>query len=286
MTEGATTVRAGVVGNLEKFDPKNDTMAAYIERAAFHMDANNAPDKKKAARFLSALGKSTFQVLRNLVAPDKVKDKTFDDITAVLLQHYKLKPLVISECFNFNRRKQAANELVADCVAELRRLSAHCEFGTFLDDGLRDRFVCGLRSEAVQKLLVEISLTFTCAVEIAQNMESAASKVKQLQSQSNADVAQRGVYKMSGEAVTGNNSCYRCGRQNHQPSHCPFKSAKCHNCGKQGHIQPVCRKPKQSPPPYKGCRGNRHGGARGQGQPAWTVQEEQIQTFLSCTSQH
>ena len=157
------------------------------------------------------------------MAPDKVKDKTFDDITAVLLQHYKLKPLVISECFNFNRRKQAANELVADCVAELRRLSAHCEFGTFLDDGLRDRYVCGLRSEAVHKLLVEISLTFTCAVEIAQNMESAASKVKQLQSQSNAGVAQRGVYKMSGEAVTGNNSCYRCGRQNHQPSHCPSR---------------------------------------------------------------
>jgi len=100
---------------------------------------------------------------------------------------------VISECYNFNRRQQAANESVADYVAELRRLSAHCEFRTFLDDALRDRFVCGLRSEAVHKLLVEISLTFTHAVEIAQNMESAASKVKQLQSQSNAGVVQRGV---------------------------------------------------------------------------------------------
>jgi len=177
MTEGATTVRAGVVGNLEEFDPKNNTMVAYIERTAFYMDANNVPDEKKAATFLSALGKSTFQVLRNLVAPDKVKDKT---------QHYEPKPLVILERFNFNRRQQAANESVADYVAELRRLSAHCEFGTFLDDALRDRFVCGLRSEAVQKLLVEISLTFTRAVEITQNMESAASKVKQLQSQSNA----------------------------------------------------------------------------------------------------
>ena len=46
MTEGATTVRTGVVGNLEEFDPKNDTMAAYIKRAAFYMDANNVPDKK------------------------------------------------------------------------------------------------------------------------------------------------------------------------------------------------------------------------------------------------
>ena len=46
MTEGATTVRTDVVGNLEEFDPKNDTMAAYIERAAFYMDTNNVPDKK------------------------------------------------------------------------------------------------------------------------------------------------------------------------------------------------------------------------------------------------
>jgi len=105
------------------------------------------------------------------VAPDKVKDKTFDEITTILLQHYEPKPLVISERFNFNRRQQAANELIADYVAELRRLSAHCEFGTFLDDALRNRFVCGLQSKAVQKkLLVEISLTFTCALEIAQNM--------------------------------------------------------------------------------------------------------------------
>jgi len=87
---------------------------------------------------------------------------------------------------------------------------------------------------------------------------------------------------MSGEAVTGNNSCYRCGRQNHLLSiYCPFKSAKCHNCGKQGHIQPVCRKPKQSPPPNKGGRGTQHSGARGQGQPVRTVQEEQTDSDIS-----
>ncbi len=76
---------------------------------------------------------------------------------------------------------------VAEYVAELRRLSAHCEFGAFLDDALRDRFVCGLCSETTQKkLLVEANLTFARAVEHAQSMESAASKTKQLQSQSQA----------------------------------------------------------------------------------------------------
>ena len=258
------TTRVGVLGNLEEFDQKSDTMAAYLERAALYMDANEVADEKKTATFLTAIGKSTFQVLRNLVAPAKVKDKSFDQICEVLLRHYEPKPLVISERFNFNRRQQGANERISDYVAELRRLSAHCEFEAFLDDALRDRFVCGLRSEAMQKkLLLEDRLTFSRAVEIAQNMESAASKTKQLQSQSNArDEAPRGqsgVYKVSkGEAGANNHSCYRCGRFNHQPSQCPFKSATCHNCGKTGHIQPACRKPKQLKRGAKG--GHKPGG--------------------------
>ena len=80
----AESVRAGAVGHLEEFDPKNDTMAAYLERAAFYMEANNVQDAKKAATFLASLGKNTFQVLRNLVAPAKVKDKTYDEIAAAL----------------------------------------------------------------------------------------------------------------------------------------------------------------------------------------------------------
>ena len=91
-TDGA---RAGTLGNLEEFDPKSDTMAAYLERAAFYMDANHVADEKKTATLLTAIGKSTFQVLRNLVAPAKVKDKTFDEIADVLLKHYEPKPLVM-----------------------------------------------------------------------------------------------------------------------------------------------------------------------------------------------
>ena len=37
---------------------------------------------------------------------------------------------------------------MADFAAQLKKLSAHCEFGTFLDEALRDRFGCGLRKES------------------------------------------------------------------------------------------------------------------------------------------
>ena len=254
------TVFAGTVGKLEEFDPKSDTMTAYIERAMFFFYANNILGDKRAATFLSALGKNTFQVLRNLMLPEKVYGKSLGQVTKVLLNHCEPKPLVISERFNFNRRNQEPNESIQDYIAELRRLTVHCEFGNFFDEALRDRFICGLRSESMQKkLLVEEGLTFARTVEIAQSMESAAQKTKLLQSTATtvSPTPEVNMLTFRGKA----DSCYRCGHTDHPPTHCPFKNAQCHNCGKIGHIQQACRsKPKDSPLSHN-WRG-RGGGAR------------------------
>ena len=58
---------------------------------------------------------------------------------------------------------------MADYFLELRRLAATCEFKTFLEEALRDKFVCGLSSEVVQRrLLVEAGLMLDKAFEMAQ----------------------------------------------------------------------------------------------------------------------
>ena len=57
---------------------------------------------------------------------------------------------------------------MAQYIAVLKKLGEHCEFGDYLEEAMRDRFVCGLRNEAIQKrLLTEKSLTFRKAVEVA-----------------------------------------------------------------------------------------------------------------------
>ena len=115
----------------------------------FFWDANNVLGDKSAATFLSALGKNTFQVLRNLMLPEKVYGKSLDIVMKDLLNHYEPMPLVISEHFNFNKRNQEPNESIQDYVPELRRLTVPCEFGNFLDEALCDRFICGLWSKAM-----------------------------------------------------------------------------------------------------------------------------------------
>lgn len=59
-------------------------------------------------------------------------------------------------------------------MAELRRLAEQCEFGSYLPEVLRDRLVCGLCSEAIQRqLLTEENLTLEKAYSTAHGMEEA-----------------------------------------------------------------------------------------------------------------
>ena len=53
-------------------------------------------------------------------------------------------------------------------MSELRALAHWCKFGDTLDDMLRDRLVCGVNEETIQRrLLAESGLTLKKALEIA-----------------------------------------------------------------------------------------------------------------------
>lgn len=92
------------------------------------------------------MGGKTFNLLCSLVHPDKRGDNSYDDIVAILGNHYSPKPLIIAERFRFHKRNQEEGETVSQFVAVLKQLSEHCEFGLSLNDTIRDRLVCGLRS--------------------------------------------------------------------------------------------------------------------------------------------
>ena len=224
---GAALSQLQFLGKLEEFDPTADTVAAYVERAQLFFVVNNIPAEKKVPVLLNAIGKANYQLLRNLLAPIPPAEKSFEDLVTALKGHFEPKPLVISERFAFHRRQQGQHETVLQYVAELRKLTLHCEFGAYLEEALRDRFVCGLKSEAVQKKLhTKSELTFQEAIQTALSSEQAVEKARQLQSQASAAPLMN-VGKVSINQG-GANSCYRCGRPDHQPTQCKFKTARCH----------------------------------------------------------
>ena len=232
-------------GSLQEFQPDSESITAYLERTSVYFTANSIDAAKQVPVLLSVIGAKTYSLLRSLTAPDKPQDKSYAELSEILQAHFEPKPLLIAERFHFYRRNQADGESIAEFVAELRRLATHCEFGDQLNDALRDRLVCGLKSESAQKrLLSEAKLTLSRALEIAQGLESAEAGAKALKS---PDAAIRKLSHMprpkEDSTVSKRNGkpCFRCGRSNHDPKNCRFIDATCHNCAKKGHIAPVCR---------------------------------------------
>ena len=233
-------------GRLKEFHPESDSVKAYLERTSLYFTANDVPNAKKVAVLLSTIGGPTYSLLSDLVAPDSPGEKSFAEISEALRRHFEPKRTTIAERFHFHKRDQAAGESVADFDAALRKLAIHCNFADALEDTLRDRFVCGLCSDAMQRrLLSEKELSYRKAMEVAQAMEAAERETKALKPSAPA------IHKFASQNPRSKEqrNCYRCGRSNHGPAECRFKEADCRNCGKKGHIATVCRsKPRQTTP--------------------------------------
>lgn len=117
----------------------------------------------------------------------------------MLRSHLKPKPLTIAERFKFHKKTQREGEGVADYVVALKDLSTHCDFGNFLNKALRDRLVCRLYKELIQKrLLTEAYLTFKKACEIALAMEMADKNASELNAEASKTV--NALQKPAGES--------------------------------------------------------------------------------------
>ena len=169
------------IDTLTEFKPESEKIKAYLERVQFFFDANTIAEDKQVAVLSTVIGSSTYALLTSLLAPCKLHEKSFAEFSETLHRHFDPKPLVIAERFHFHRRNQVSGESISEYVAELRRLATHCEFGDYLQQDLRDRFVCGIRHENTQKrLLTETILTLTKVIETTRSVEAAEAQASQL----------------------------------------------------------------------------------------------------------
>ena len=230
----------GQVG--EYIDGKED-ITSYIERVELYFAANQVEADYEVATFLALIGAGAYGVLRNLLAPEIQKDKSFDELKELLVSHYSPKPILIAERFKFHCRNQHESQTVAQFVVELKRLALKCEFETFLEDALRDRLFCGLKSVQIQKkLLAERDLTFKKAFETAQSMELANKEDFRHTSVPVDDTVNKvGRYASSGHSTEDAVSCFRCGGK-HSPSGCWARPVQCYKCHNKGHLSKMCDK--------------------------------------------
>ena len=132
------------VDPMDIFNPENESIAAYLELVELFFVVNVIADDKKVSVFLSLLGGKVYSLLCSLMSP------------------------------------KAPQKLAIYCAFDNTiHVGIH---QTQLQQALRDRFVCGLRREAIQKKLLTIpDPKFSEAVETAEGMEAANSMSQQYQ---------------------------------------------------------------------------------------------------------
>jgi hypothetical protein len=215
-----------VHGNIGEFTPRLEDWTCYTERLESYFLANGIGDdaaQQRRAILLSVCGPTTYQLIRNLVSPDKPTDKTFAQLVKLVKDHHHPRPSSIVARKNFHERTRKTEESVSDFVAELRKLSEHCDFGDTLNKMLLDRLVCGCNDRRLQgKLLSETALTFDKAFTLATAYESAERGTKQIETPSptlQVTSAPRKFQKKSQRPKNHSSSCFRCGG-NHTPTSC------------------------------------------------------------------
>ncbi|XP_046671055.1 uncharacterized protein LOC124361066 [Homalodisca vitripennis] len=169
--------------------------------------------------------------------------------------------------YKFSLRNQQDGESVAQYIAQLKNLFKYCEFGASLKDYLRDRLICGIRSESTkQRLLSEANLTFDKAVQLTSQIEIAEKSAATLAPGSHDTSSVRCVHRLatssarrhyngreSAPSGRDNSSRHHTNASRHHatPSttHAHQSSStsvvKCNCCGAVGHFSKQCK--------YYGC---------------------------------
>lgn len=230
-------------GQLEQFDvTRAENWEAYFSRFKFYLTANEIDDaNRQIAIFFTICGPTLFDLLSSLVAPKQVSTLKLGEINDTLTKHFSPRPSEIAAFYKFFQRNQLPNENFASYVAEVRRLAKDCNFGTSLDRMLRDRLVCGLRDEALQRVLLsEETLTLDKVITRATSSETATRGLSDIRQPNQLQYIAQKSKQPQNRSKLPTPTCNGCGG-NHTRVQCQYAESICDGCGKKGHLQRVCR---------------------------------------------
>lgn len=249
MADGEASVNTdagiGHVGRIKEFDSTKESIGTYIKRLKLYFGVNNIPETKKASMLLLLVGAKVYETLTNLVMPRTPEELSFREIEAELRRYFEPEQLQIVQRFQFFKRDQHECESIAEYAKELKKMAISCNFGNFLTEALRDKFVSGLKDERIQKQILLKERDFNEALKTAVSLELVDRQAKEM----SATTPENNYYmrgnmktkKKVTEEVTDEDRrrCACCG--NRHLGQCKFRKLKCNKCGQKGHLKKMCK---------------------------------------------
>lgn len=242
---------ASVNIQLPKFE-KSDDWQLYSEQLENYFVLNEFSDDKKVSILLTLLSPQVYKTLRELCEPIVPKDKSYDELDALMKIHFskatkKAAINIFVERRKFFRAFQGEKESVSQWFDRVKKLSTTCSFdGTNLENILRDKFVTGLRNEGVFKQLCqqESTIDMNKALQLAEKFEAMTfNNVQMKKSNVNqAKSAQKQVDDDYSNEKFGKSNvvCLHCGETKHDFKLCKNKEYNCTQCGWDGHLAKAC----------------------------------------------
>lgn len=78
-------------------------ISVYTNQFGSYCEAYNIKQEKKVPLFLTNIWHGSFSILKDLCAPDKVQDQSFEEIHDTLKHHFTTKRNIIVERYNSTR---------------------------------------------------------------------------------------------------------------------------------------------------------------------------------------
>ncbi|UYV63472.1 K02A2.6-like, partial [Cordylochernes scorpioides] len=231
------------------FRPGEESFEIFVQMFEAAFEANALEEGKRMPIFVSLLDSEMLKLGNDLFFPSTMKEQPYERLIQRIKLHLAPRRKVISQRCRFLKRIQLENESISEYLRKLRHLAMDCTFGEMLEVMLRDRFVAGIKSESLQKKLLQEDddVTLDRVFSIAVSFELAEQNAKELQNGlvAKMDIVPGGNRK--NEARRGwqhgprmqrrETICFRCGEKNsHLAPACPHKTKSCFKCKRIGHL--------------------------------------------------
>ena len=226
----------------------------------------DAENVYRVATFVTCIGAKALEIHNGLPFKSEEERNNLDVILALWEGYCCGQTNVTYERFCFNTCVQHREETFDCYVVRLRKLAATCEYGTLVDEMIRDRIVCGIYDDDVRKaLLQESKLTLPLCINIVQSAEVTASRMRKmsLNSASHSDTSVNAVSVRSKRSPKGQphkptkqprhiSDCKFCGGSHvWDKLKCPAYGKSCTSCGGENHFAKMCMSKQKRKQKYK-----------------------------------
>ena len=220
---------------------------ALIHEAVRSAEAGAPKNTAKVALFLSCIGADAYSLLKAYLAPDLPSTKTLNELIACVKTNLAPEPSQISEAYKLSKLKQEANESLALYMSRVKQTATRCSYGAAYDRIVKDKFICGVRSEKLRGHLINDTAIETSAQALTkalarEHSENAAQDMSDCNYvQQNRTRNRSGTSSSRGGSSSyrrgGSEKCGKCTLRGHKAADC---YTRCNKCAKTGHIAKNC----------------------------------------------